>query len=206
MRSRLLKFLTIVSALLFLLTLTLWVRGHYARDSLWYSTDSMRYSIHSYRGRIWLWSLSIAPDPSATVWLTRLKINSGLQFDSVSDSWYAPYTAVSRGVNIEVNFTEAPAQGWGGMVDKKLLGFRYVTTAQWYPLAQLQMGYPSATSSALFIPHWAILFLTAFLPALAIARTIRNRRQPGHCPDCGYDLRATPARCPECGHEPKPAQ
>jgi hypothetical protein len=32
----------------------------------------------------------------------------------------------------------------------------------------------------------------------------RRKRQPGLCPECGYDLRATPARCPECGTIPAP--
>lgn len=50
-----------------------------------------------------------------------------------------------------------------------------------------------------------LALLTGLLPGLWLWTTIQRRRRmrPGHCPGCGYDLRATPERCPECGLEPK---
>lgn len=210
MKSRLVWSVAALSALLFLATIFLWIRGYYARDSLWYSTDSMRYSIHSYRGRIWLWKLSIAPNPSAMVWGSRVRMSTGLQVDSVADSWYAPYTgkALVKTISLESDFVDAPAQAWGAtIVDRKMLGFRYVHTDAWFPKAQLMMGYPKARSRAVFVPHWAIVALTAILPAVVVARLVRNRHRcrDNLCPKCGYDLRATPGRCPECGHGTSPA-
>jgi hypothetical protein len=54
------------------------------------------------------------------------------------------------------------------------------------------------------LPYWALTLLLAFLPTLAIRSGLRkrHRRPSGHCPSCGYDLRATPDRCPECGVVP----
>jgi hypothetical protein len=206
MRRAAYRFLIALSALFCLATLALWIRGHYARDGLWYSTDSMRYSIHSYRGRIWFWTLSIAPDPTAMVWTTPLHIGTGFEVDSVSDSWYAPYIGPGKGIVLETDFTEAPA-GWNPPT-RQWFGFRYVSTDSWYPKAQLQFGYPTARSRAIFIPHWGLVVLTAIFPAIAAIRFARNRNRgrDNLCLKCGYDLRATPGRCPECGHEPAPAQ
>ena len=53
----------------------------------------------------------------------------------------------------------------------------------------------------------AIILLSTPLPAFRLLLAIRRRRgarRPGHCPTCGYDLRATPDRCPECGHTALP--
>jgi hypothetical protein len=49
------------------------------------------------------------------------------------------------------------------------------------------------------VPDWALVLLTAILPAIAVRRMRRDRHITGHCHRCGYDLRATPERCPECG-------
>jgi hypothetical protein len=53
--------------------------------------------------------------------------------------------------------------------------------------------------------HFAPLLAAAcLLPGIRLGRVLRRRRRrdPGVCPACGYDLRATPERCPECGTMP----
>jgi hypothetical protein len=54
------------------------------------------------------------------------------------------------------------------------------------------------------VPWWSLAVFTVATPAIRIVSLFnrRHRRLAGHCPRCGYDLRATPDRCPECGEPP----
>ena len=60
------------------------------------------------------------------------------------------------------------------------------------------------------LPCWVVLVVFGAIPMVFLVRPVARalRRQlfhrPGHCPHCGYDLRASPDRCPECGR-PTPA-
>ena len=58
----------------------------------------------------------------------------------------------------------------------------------------------------LWLSLWPLVALLILANAFWFWRDWRNRRRPGFCPKCGYDLRATPNRCPECGHAPEPAR
>jgi outer membrane protein assembly factor BamB len=61
---------------------------------------------------------------------------------------------------------------------------------------------PQAQTS-LTLPLWLIAALFALTPFAWLTGLWRDRgRIPkGHCPNCGYDLRATSGRCPECGRQ-----
>jgi hypothetical protein len=53
------------------------------------------------------------------------------------------------------------------------------------------------------IPFWLTLLVTAVIPMRRFYVFRRDRRLPGFCVKCNYDLRATPDRCPECGSVPQ---
>jgi hypothetical protein len=55
----------------------------------------------------------------------------------------------------------------------------------------------------LVIALWVVLVQLFEFSSGLLQRIWRTHRiLSGHCPTCGYDLRATPERCPECGAVP----
>ena len=62
-------------------------------------------------------------------------------------------------------------------------------------------GNDEMSFTALYFPLWLPACLFAVTPGAWLAGRLRRRPRAtgGHCPGCGYDLRATPHRCPECG-------
>jgi hypothetical protein len=92
----------------------------------------------------------------------------------------------------------------------QFLGFRCVSNLDVRRLVLPDVGRVTVTSNfhGVVIPLWFVGALFAVLPLYrAASRWTRARRTgsrlaAGHCPRCGYDLRATPGRCPECGHLP----
>lgn len=74
-------------------------------------------------------------------------------------------------------------------------------------LTRLGFGYEDdmgagRADSFVGLPYWFVSASAFLLPVLWLSRRVRRHRRlarQGHCPTCGYDIRATPHRCPECG-------
>ena len=179
MKRRIFRFASILSLIFCIASIALWMRSHYKAgfvDFLWWNEhESMDKSV----GTEMYWGSGGGQVVMATT------IGHGQE-----NLWYAQ-TYGSR--KFRFMYGEKPLRSRYGVYagDPK------------YLLVRLGFGcfLPSRTGWILAFPIWAATAVSSVLPALFFTSVWKRRslRQSGHCPRCGYDLRATPDRCPECG-------
>jgi hypothetical protein len=104
-----------------------------------------------------------------------------------------------------------PEHGWSGRTNRhSLAGYRSASNwsaVRWIPNARTENGvkyWDWVLSSPYTYPATAALVLPVLWLAIRVRQARRGR--VGHCPSCGYDLRATPDLCPECGTVPAKAR
>jgi hypothetical protein len=182
----LLNVATVLSLLLCMATVPLWVRSYPARDGIYvyrnFGPAGKGGGDHLYlmseRGR------------AVVMWGRAL-----YEWDPLDKDPTSP-----RLPRLEIRATsEAYSGSWDRQpFEHQILGFGYTITPQWQGLGARYVVDDQAAA-----PFWAILVISAVLPTTAARRLVKKRRRlaNGHCPCCGYDMRATPDRCPECGAE-----
>lgn len=158
---------------LFLATVLLWVRSYYIRDS-WHVWLNRVDAIH-HTGRDWHLTLR----SSDGEWLV-----------NIAHGKYS-FTALKPPPGFGLRHDlRPPVACWSNIG----FGVGPLRVSDIVPGAVYDGG-------QFMFPHWILLIpgTVIVFRKLAWHRRILARLSVGHCPSCGYDLRATPDRCPECG-------
>ena len=190
MKRRLLNLLTVLSLLLCVAVCVLWVRSYWAVDACRFVT----YDRSDSRRTV----LSAEMRPGVVRGVIRLtwERSSGMTVTEAAaeKADLTPGWGYTRYPPDPLDFDFVPPDPFNK------LGFCHV---RWSGPAP---GFSSAAMSLyeFTAPWWSIALPAAALPAAWCWHRWRSRARmrAGHCPGCGYDLRATPGRCPECGAAP----
>jgi hypothetical protein len=185
-----LDLLTALSAVMFLATVVLWVRGYFVQDYV--------EVLENYRRP------ATAP--------------SKFEFRNVRKTWDTTWGRVrySSSDTLVGTYSEAQAAAAGWKPTHRAAHDRMVPphrdNAKWIRTGAEGLwnrlgffAWSGGRGRSRFVvmgtPYWAPAALMALLPAVRVAQLIRRRRRTSRqvCAVCGYDLRATPDRCPECG-------
>jgi hypothetical protein len=188
MRRRLFTLLSVLSLALWVATCALWVRSYQCVDSLemrpaW--TPLTWWHVNSQYGSI----------ECNVTFLTPTARDSDLLIDQ------------SREGSKRLRLESAPLwrSGWDWFSQPDLrwrwLGFAYRSEDRGGPDYAANYIYQGVKCRGFAAPDWSLAFAAGLMP-LGWLVTYRRRFRKGHCPSCGYDLRATPERCPECGTVP----
>jgi hypothetical protein len=180
-RRRLFNLAALVSLVLCVAILALWLRSFWGLDYITYTTPIGResrnfYSIstnHGGFGFSWYHFAFAADDRAAfTEWSKGSFAPTGLVVERRSGlkTIHSPY-------QFDYEYKQQNLSPWGNAPPGTM------------------------TDRRIMFPLWAPVVLLLPVPVIRLLqwRSRRRRHRAGHCPSCGYDLRATPDRCPECG-------
>lgn len=175
----------------------MWVRSFWVRDAIPESLHGSGCSIRSWDGRVFILVVNVAKRPGLVVSITTPGIEgSNRNFPDAKQMF--PLVAsdlqeIRRRKNtLEMGMETVPRgsiRNGFGFCKETLMNATYDPNRRY-------------SMTIVTIPYWAICAVGLLAPLSWWIRFGRGWRfQPGHCPSCGYDLRATPQRCPECGTE-----
>jgi hypothetical protein len=196
-KRRLFNVLAMLSLLLCLVTIVLWVRSYWYRD--------LFEAVH----------LTRAPDHCRQVWMGA-ESDGGMFRLEVNPQQIFSIDGALLSASESKSFHGDSPTGWswrfvGHTTTKNLPPIprhfdavhRTYSTRPYFD--RLSIG---DEDWVLAIGAWVPTMLLLILPAcwLIRRRSLNRSLRAGHCPTCGYDLRATPERCPECGAIPSSAQ
>jgi hypothetical protein len=187
LRRILINALAGLSLLLCMAAVGLWVR------SSWYFADRVSWVraggvpvlnvVELDRGRIVVFRAVPVDDSGQIV---------GAETEWLTEDWrpHADWDVVPAGTGVMLSYVafDEGTWRWGGLVYQRERSISLHQAIRFRVLA---------------VPLWMIGAASAVLPCVRAIDFVRRRRRyaQGHCPACGYDLRATPDRCPECGRE-----
>ena len=148
--------------------------------------------MHRTQGREWLFATP-ATFSDITISTRNVEVESWLRSELESDEWkFGRYgwrsSNFDGSAQVEPDFQHSDFH-------KRWHDFGIVRGDTWWPR-------PSYI--AVLCPTWSVIAVLLLPMGLwaGIGWRQRRRVKPGHCANCGYDLRATPDKCPECGSTP----
>lgn len=198
MRRRLLiRVLALISVTPSIAAAAMWVRSLWIRDAFPESLHGSGCSIRSWDGRVFILVVKVAKRPGLVVSITTPGIEgSNRNFPDAKRKFEllaSDLQEIRRRKNtLETGLETLPRgsiRNGFGFCKETLINLTFD------PFKRYSM-------TIVTIPYWAICAFGLLAPLSWWLRHGRRLRiQAGHCPSCGYDLRATPERCPECGTE-----